>query len=423
MSAVIIDHSPAPYRPNNFTKARYVEGNLVPEEWQRIFRTTWLLAGLAADVRAPGDFFVFDIGPEQILVTRNTAGALRAFYNVCQHRGLRLVHDTCGNSRHFRCAYHAWTYDNDGALRAVPHRDQFPDGIDAAGRGLRAVHVDTWDGMVFVHLGAEPEPLAEFLGDLVPLLAAYRFADMTLLADQTCALNCNWKAVVDNFGELYHVDFLHPQHRTMVDCWNDTVHLFPNGHTGVHVPGCTVSPRFPTPKTPTPILAARLREAGLDPADFTDRVLEIRAAIAERKRGTIGADGLDYGRFSDDQITDAWQYNLFPNVVLSFGADHLWIMRARPDATDPGQTEFDKLTLGRVPAGTVAGRPTRDVFTYDAVLRGEKTMTITIDQDVELLKDVQRGMASAGFDRVWLSDEEARVQHFHGEWERRMGRA
>jgi phenylpropionate dioxygenase-like ring-hydroxylating dioxygenase large terminal subunit len=98
-------------------------------------------------------------------------------------------------------------------------------------------------------------------------------------------------------------------------------------------------------------------------------------------------------------------------------------MRARPDATDPGQTEFDKLTLGRVPAGAVAGRPTRDVFAYDAVLRGEKTMTITIDQDVELLKDVQRGMASAGFDRVWLSDEEARVQHFHGEWERRMGRA
>lgn len=422
MSLSIIDHTTTP-RPNSFTKDRYVNAALLPDEWQRVFRTTWLLAGVEQDVRKAGDFFVFDIGPEQILVTRAADGQLHAFYNVCQHRGLRLVNEPCGNSRFFRCAYHAWTYGNDGTLKAAPHREQFRQGLDTATRGLRPVHVDTWDGMVFVHLGDNPEPLSEFLGDIIPMLSAYRFRDMDITDEQTCYLNCNWKAVVDNFGELYHVDFLHPQHRTMVDCCNDTVHLLPNGHTGVHVPGGTVNPRFPIPEVPTPILAGQLMQVGLDPADFKGRVPEIRAALATRKRALSNEAAFDYSAFTDEQLTDAWQYNLFPNIVLSFGADYIWIMRARPHPTDPGRTEFDKITLTRRrndQRSTPVPRPTRDVFEYEAVLRGEKSMTITIDQDVELLKNVQAGMQSAGFDTVWLSEEEARVQHFHAEWDRRM---
>lgn len=101
MSLSIIDHTTTP-RPNSFTKDRYVNAALLPDEWQRVFRTTWLLAGVEQDVRKAGDFFVFDIGPEQILVTRAADGQLHAFYNVCQHRGLRLVNEPCGNSRFFR---------------------------------------------------------------------------------------------------------------------------------------------------------------------------------------------------------------------------------------------------------------------------------------------------------------------------------
>lgn len=417
MTREIIEHG-SQQRSRSFAKTRYTAADLVQTEWERVFRTTWLLAGLEQDLRTPGDFFVFAIGSEEILVTRATDGGLRAFYNVCQHRGLRLVPDERGHTRHFRCPYHAWTYDSDGTLRAVPHRDAFSAELDTSTRGLRRVAVDTWDGMVFVHLGNDPEPLSQFLGPLVTQLAPYRFAEMSLVADQTCRLNCNWKAVIDNFGELYHVDFLHPQHRSMVDCENDTVHLFANGHTGVHVPGATVSPRFPLPKKPTPILAAQLAEVGLAPETFIDRVPEIRGAIAARKRALGQADGNRYAAFTDDQLTDAWQYNLFPNIVLSFGVDYIWIMRARPHAEDPGRTDFDKLTLARQPMAT---RPVRDEFDYAAVIRGDKSMTITIDQDVSLLKDVQRGMQSAGFDTVWLSEEEARVQHFHAEWERRMG--
>ena len=420
MSLQIIDHT-STNRPHTFTKDRYISPDTMAQEWQHVWRNTWLLACVEQDLAKPGDFYVFPIGPEQILLTRTSDGGINAFYNVCQHRGLRLVHESCGNSRFFRCGYHAWTYGNDGSLKAAPHREQFLQGLDLEGRGLRRVHVDVWDGIVFVHLGENPMPLQDFLGPVVDALAAYRFRDMTVVEDQTCWLNCNWKAVVDNFGELYHVDFLHPQHRSMVDCCNDTVHLFPHGHTGVHVPGATTNPRFPIPEQPTPALAARLMDVGLKAEDFVGRVPQIRAAVQANKRIHAQSRGFDYSAFADEQLTDAWQYNLFPNTVMSFGADFCWILRPRPHATDPGRCEFDKISLVRLPPGqNRPPRPTRDVFEYDAVLRGEKSMTITIDQDVELLKHAQSGMQSAGFDAVWLSEEEARVQHFHGEWNRLM---
>ena len=85
--------------------------------------------------------------------------------------------------------------------------------------------------------------------------------------------------MVDNFSELYHVDFLHPQHKRMVDCCNDTMHLFEHGHTGLAVPGATVNPRFPVPQEPTDIQSAQLRSLDLEPADFRDRVLDVRRAV------------------------------------------------------------------------------------------------------------------------------------------------
>ena len=260
---------------------------------------------------------------------------------------------------------------------------------------------------------------------------------MTLVEDQTVLHQCNWKAVIDNFSELYHVDFLHPQHKSMVDCCNDTVHLFDHGHTGLAVKGATVNPRFPIPDEPTPIQAAQLKSLDLDPAAFKGRVLDVRRAVQARKREIGRSLGYDYAPFADDQLSDVWQYNLFPNVILSFTPEHLWLMRARPHPTDPQRCYFDKLSFllfadpalsnatrdiagpgravavanGQRPDGYT--RPLRDVFDHEAILRHEKTMTITIDQDIELLGHVQAGMNSAGFDSVWLNDDELRVQHFH----------
>ena len=437
MTIEIVNHTLRDVRIENFTTDRYVDAAYMEQEWSRVWRKTWLLAGLVSDVREAGDFFVFDMGREEILVARTGAGAVQGFYNVCQHRGNRLVCDELGHTNNFRCAYHAWTYDLDGALKAVPYEERFAQGVPREDRGLVPVRTEIWDGFVFVCLSEDAPPLLEFLGPVVDHLAPYRFQDMVLVEDQTVRHQCNWKAVVDNFSELYHVDFLHPQHKRMVDCCNDTVHLFENGHTGLAVPGATVNPRFPMPEEPTDIQSAQLSSLGLNPADYRGKVMAIRRAVQERKR-EVGRDmGFDYSAFTDDQLSDVWQYNLFPNIILSFTPEHCWMMRARPHPTDPQRCLFDKWTLlkyadpsinaqskgiqgpGRSAAQSatrldeVYKRPARDEFDHHAIISGAKTMTDTIDQDIELLGGVQQGMASAGFTDVWLNDDEMRVQHFH----------
>lgn len=445
MTARIINHTQRAPTIENFSTERYVDPQFVDREWTDLWRDCWLLAGLESDLKTPGDFFVFDIGREQLLVSRSRTGAVHGFYNVCQHRGNRLVTEERGQVRNFRCAYHAWTYDTDGTLKGIPYESRFSEGVPCSERSLRRVHTELWNGFVFISLAANPPPLLDYLGPVADLLAPYRFGEMLLVQDQTVHHRCNWKAVVDNFSELYHVDFIHPQHQRMVDCCNDTVHLFPNGHTGVIVPGATVNPRFPIPEEPTDIQAAQLQNLGLNPTDFKGRVLEIREAVQRRKR-EIGSDmGLDYSAFADDQLTDVWQYNLFPNAILSFTPERCWVLRPRPHPSDPGQCYFDKWTLLRFPdpklrkegAPSIVGsgssslqsalerpedhlRPQRDVFDHQAISRGEKSMTETIDQDIALLEGVQAGMASAGFDSVWLNDDEMRLQHFHREWDRRI---
>ncbi len=444
MTIAVINHGVTPPDLRSFTPARYLERAVLDAEWRRVWRDTWLLAGLESDLRETGDYFVFDLGREQILLSRDGDGMLRAFFNVCQHRGNRLVRDPLGHADNFRCAYHAWTYDLHGRLAAVPFRERFEAPLCDSERSLTPVAVEAWNGLVFVHLGPDPRPLRDDLGAVAELLEPYRFAEMTLIEDQTVRLECNWKAVVDNFSELYHVDFLHPQHKRMVDCSNDTVHLFGGGHTGLEVPGATVNPRFPIPQMPTDIQSAQLRDLGLDPGEFRGRVAEIRRAVQRRKRQIGPERGFDYTRFSDDQLSDVWQFNLFPNAILSFSTEHLWILRPRPHPSDPGRCEFDKLTLVRfadpalaaraAPPGSgreafgVAGampaghtRPRREVFGYEAVIRGEKSMTDTIDQDVELLGHVQAGMASSGFGSIILSEDELRIAHFHAELDARLG--
>ena len=275
----VVDHTGNGAANANFGKQRYLSREWLENEWEHVWSRCWLLAGPESDVAEPGDYFVFDLGREQILVTRGSDGAIRAFYNVCQHRGNRLVGSERGHADSFRCTYHAWTYDIDGKLSIVPHQDQFPAGVPCAERSLKPVHAATWDGFVFICLAENPPSLQKFLGPVADMLAPYRFRNMTLIEDQTVHHYCNWKAVVDNFSELYHEDFLHPQHRRMVDCCNDTVHLFDNGHTGLEVKGAMVNPRFPVPEEPTDIQSAQLRSLDLEPADFRGRVLDVRRAV------------------------------------------------------------------------------------------------------------------------------------------------
>ena len=413
--------------------ARYFDRDVMTQETERLWRRTWLLAGLSSDLTRVGATIVFDIGPDSIVIARADDG-LHAYHNVCTHRGTRLLEGGLSNQQMIRCPYHAWCYNLDGSLRSAPNADTFVAGLPAERLRLKPALVAEWQGFVFVNLDTAAAPLPDFLGTVLERLAPYAIDRMVLLEDQTAEVDCNWKAIIDNFSELYHVDYIHPQHKSFVDCTGAIDELYEHGHTGLHVAGFTTDQRYPVPEQPTEYQAAQLQALGLDPTDFAGRVPEIPAAIAAAKRAQSGKRGYDYSSLSDEQLTRVYQYNLFPNIILSGTPEGLWMMRSRPHPTDPRKSLLDKWTLSLPPdpelggdnTGThtlhatsdgskvaQAGRVPHDCFHYSEVLAGRKSLTITVDQDLSLLAKVQAGAESAGFSEAWLSEREVRVAHFH----------
>lgn len=411
---------------------RYTAPAFMAREWQTVWTKTWLLAGIEQDVREPGDYFKFEIGREAIIVVRTEAGALAAFYDACQHRGNKLIVNERGSVPAFTCPYHGWTYDLDGTLKMVPDAERFSRGIHYDDLSLTTVKVDVWAGLVWINMDPQAPPLATFLGSVIDTLEPYHFENMVLASDQTVTLDANWKTAVDNFNEQYHVDFIHPQHASFVDCCDADNELWPYGHRRVLVEGYVTNPRYGEPEEVPPILAGAIAPLGLEAEDFKGRVPALREAVQQRKREVGEELGFSYNGFTDAQVSDVWQYDLFPNVIMTIKPEELWIMRPRPHPTDPNKCFFDKITL-QIPtaAGADAAkglslvgdpnaalsadgeRPERDVFDQEDVIAGTHSMTITIDQDIYYLRDMQAGMHSAGFKRAWLNDDESRVQHFH----------
>ena len=419
------------------TAERYVSTQYMQQEWQKIWPKTWLVAGVAQDVAEPGDFFVFDLEPESIIVSRSEEGALKAFYNVCQHRGARLLSSDRGILEHYTCPYHGWQFNNDGSLKHVPDQDRFSRGLPCEKLALKEVRVESWAGAIWICMDDEAPSLKEYLGPIMDMINPYRPEDMRLVEDQTCRLECNWKAVFDNFGELYHVEHIHPQHELIFDCPTSTAEYFTQGHTRVLIDGFTVNSRLPIPDEVPPTQWAQMKALGMNKEDYKGRVLDVRRDVQLRKREMAAELGYNYDQLSDEQLSDIVQYNIFPNAVLVLQPEEFWILRSRPHATDPNKCYWDKLALRMFPDSEIQQnatnisfnldqtsngeeRPEHDEFDQEAIIAGEKTMTITLDQDIHLIRDVQKGMHSRGFDEAWLCDDESRVAHYHAWIDRYM---
>jgi phenylpropionate dioxygenase-like ring-hydroxylating dioxygenase large terminal subunit len=422
----------------SITAERFISREYLAREWKNLWPKVWLVAGVEQDVAEPGDFFVFNLDPESIIVSRTEAGELAAFYNVCQHRGARILLSDRGVMDRYTCPYHGWTYANDGTLVHVPDEDRFSRGVPCERLSLKPVRVEAWGGVVWICMDPDASSLDEFLGPIKEMVAPFRPQDMRLVEDQTVQLDCNWKAVFDNFGELYHVEHIHPQHELIFDCPTSVAELMDRGHTRVLIDGFTVNTRLPIPEEVPPTQWAQMKALGMDKEDYRGRVLDVRRDVQIRKRELGPSLGYNYDLLSDEQLSDIVQYNVFPNAILVLQPEELWILRSRPHATDPNKCYWDKLALRMLPDPKVpesanlsfnldqdgspegTNRPEHDEFVHDDILEGRKTMTITLDQDIELIRDVQKGMHSRGFEEAWLNDDENRVQHFHAWLDRYM---
>ncbi|MEA2518444.1 MAG: glycine betaine catabolism [Chloroflexota bacterium] len=211
LTALELDSIRRPYRGARLLPRRaYHEPAIFEWERENVLRRDWLIVGRVEDAAEPGAYFTAELDGEPLLVVRGRDGVLRAFYNVCRHRGTAVVDEPCGSAVRFQCPYHAWIYDLDGQLVRAKHTDDLDD-FTFEEYGLATVRSDTWQGFVFVNLDPDAAPLADQLGDLDDHLGRFDFSDLKAARTITYDVAANWKFIAENYSECYHCPPLHPQ--------------------------------------------------------------------------------------------------------------------------------------------------------------------------------------------------------------------
>lgn len=205
-SGDLTDLDPAPIE---IPAAIYTDPVRFEAERRHIFRDTPLLVGFSGELANPGDRILFDAAGPPIVIVRGEDRRLRAFLNLCTHRGSRLV-DDCTPTRRLTCPFHAWTFDLEGRLQGMPVARAF-EGIDRAARRLVRVPVGEWGGMVFVRArpGDEEIDVVDFLGPAAPLFAALDLGSLERVREDVLPVASNWKFAYDTYCEVYHVAVLH----------------------------------------------------------------------------------------------------------------------------------------------------------------------------------------------------------------------
>jgi glycine betaine catabolism A len=179
-------------------------------EMDRLFARMWLAAAREGELDGAGSFVTREVAGAGVLIVRTTDGSIRAFHNVCRHRGTRIcvaAHGTFQGS--IQCPYHAWTYALDGRLLAAPQMDESA-GFDRSEFPLRGIACETWDGHVFINLTAQAPPLRDQLADLPARFAPWQMQDLRLAHRIEYEVAANWKLVVQNYNECLHCPIIHP---------------------------------------------------------------------------------------------------------------------------------------------------------------------------------------------------------------------
>lgn len=349
----------------------YFADSIWQREKERIFGREWACAGRTEELPAPGDYRVLDLAGESVLVVRTKAGALRAFYNVCRHRGCRLVLDASGTPRepaagpdgHFagaiRCPYHAWTYTLDGELRTAPFLEE-EDGFRREDFPLWPVGVETWSGFFFVNLSpleaaAEGRTLLQQLGPVPERLSRYPLAELRTAHRISYDVGANWKVLLENYNECYHC-------------------------AGVHPELCKVVPAF--------------KQRGGSELDWDRGIPHRDGAWTFTRSGTTSR--APFAGLNDDEKTRHKGELIYPNFLLSLSAEHVAAFTLWPHGAEHTTIICDFLFHPDEMA-TPGFDPSDAVEFWDLVNR----------QDWRICEGVQAGMRARVFEHGYYAPMES----------------
>ena len=333
----------------------YTDARIAQLEDRHVFGANWQAIGRLDQVANPGDYFTTELAGEPILAVRGADSQLRAFYNVCRHHAAAVAtmpeHAPCGHAQSFRCPYHGWNYGLDGSLKGMP---EFAGvcNFERADNGLVPIAVDTWEDFVFVNLAPKPDPLRDYLHDLVAQVSPLGLNSLRFHSRKEYTLNCNWKVYVDNYLDGgYHVPHLHKGLNSVLDYSHYTI------ENGRH--HCLQS---------SPMVAS-LEDAQVSETRHGDR---------------------------------AWYFWLYPNFMLNIYEGVMDTNLVLPLGPNRCKVIFD-FYFADV-------SPERDAYNSASVATSDTVQ----DEDVAICESVQRGLASRAYGAGRLSVRREAGEHlFH----------
>lgn len=428
-----ISKRPEPVFKNTpITTDRYYSREFMDREWEKVWTKTWQIACLSKELQNPGDYVTTELGHESILCTMSKDGKVRAFYNVCQHRGMELMPDRCGNVKRLTCPYHGWAYDMDGTLRFVPDEADFAQGSPCGKLNLVEIPSESWAGFIWYNMDENCAPLKEYLGPIADQIDSYPMEEMTRTLWVTIEGDFNWKLVQDNFSESYHVPFVHPETKFVMEYSyrNSQFDHYDEGHCRMLMPGAIPAASIKGGEKET--LASMKEELEfweMDPEQYRyGKTSNIRLDLQKQKRLLGEKKGFDFSNYHDAQLTDHWHYTIFPNLSFSLKPDgNIWL-RARPHESDPEKCYFDMWYMTLFPKGVTEyySQSIKAMTSIDEPVAhkqgkaGEVSAGPAIDQDVAVWNKQQKGLHSRGYKREYLAGQESRMRYFHETLEKWM---
>jgi Rieske 2Fe-2S family protein len=344
--------------------AAFLEPAVLDWELANIFRGGWVCAGHVSLVSEPGAFVRREIGRESVVVIGGEDGAVRAFHNVCRHRGARLVEEVEGQvRRRLRCPYHAWSYDLEGSLQAAPHMEDVED-FDFSCFGLVEVRTAVVGGLVFIDVGgADPRPADEHVGELLGHLEHYSVGELGRGGKVDYEVLANWKGIAENYNECLHCPGVHPELNALSDYMSGQEYFGAGAWCGGSM-------------------------------TLNDGAETMAKQGGHAKRPPISSLG-------ESDLRNILYFALFPNALISLHPDYAMLHTLWP--REPGRTEviceffFEPATIAAP-----------DFDPTDAVRFWDQTNR----QDWHVCEITQQGVASGGYSAGRYSAQESDVHAF-----------